>query len=95
MTINMFKAIFIITMTRTASASQSAVPVKISTTARFDFIIDVGGDDVYNIDNDEENKDGFGNGLSCIIDLAGNDYYTTKSNFALAGALFCFLIHIR
>ena len=61
---------------------------------RFDFIIDVGGDDVYNIDNDDQSpfqkgdKGGFGNGFSCIIDISGNDYYTTKSNFALAGALF-------
>ena len=59
----------------------------------FDFIIDVGGDDVYNIENnnspfDKGDTGGFGNGFSCIIDLAGNDYYTTKDNFALAGALF-------
>jgi len=56
---------------------------------RFDFIIDVGGDDVYNIDNDNPllSEKGQG-GFSCIIDLAGNDYYTTKSDFALAGALF-------
>ncbi len=63
-------------------------------TGRFDFIIDFGGDDVYNIDNEDKSpfqkrdKEGFGNGFSCIIDLSGNDYYTTKSNFALAGALF-------
>jgi len=50
----------------------------------FDFIIDVGGDDVYNIENE---KDSFG-GFSCIIDLAGNDTYRTKSSFALAGGLF-------
>lgn len=54
---------------------------------RFDFIIDVGGDDVYNIDNEGSSFFEKG-GFSCIIDLAGNDYYTTKSNFALAGALF-------
>ena len=47
----------------------------------FDFIVDVGGDDVYNIENE---KDSFG-GFSCIIDLAGNDTYRTKSSFALAG----------
>ena len=56
---------------------------------RFDFIIDLGGDDIYNIESDnfpftKERKGGF----NCIIDLSGNDYYTTKSNFALAGALF-------
>lgn len=61
---------------------------------KFDIIIDFGGDDVYNIDNDnrppfqKNYKGGFGYGLSYIIDLSGNDYYTTKSNFALAGALF-------
>jgi hypothetical protein len=56
---------------------------------RFDIIIDFGGDDVYNIDNDKPlfSKDGQGS-FSGIIDLSGNDYYTTKSNFALAGALF-------
>ncbi|MBK8554195.1 MAG: hypothetical protein IPL53_25365 [Ignavibacteria bacterium] len=47
-------------------------------TGHFDFIIDLGGDDVYNIDNN----------FSCIIDLSGNDYYTTNSNYSLAGAVF-------
>lgn len=58
-------------------------------TGRFDFIIDLGGDDIYNIENNNPpfTKGGQG-GFSCIIDLSGNDYYTTKSNFALAGALF-------
>jgi hypothetical protein len=56
---------------------------------RFDIIIDFGGDDVYNIENNNPpfTKEGQG-GFSCIIDLSGNDYYATKSNFALAGALF-------
>lgn len=53
----------------------------------FDFIIDFGGDDVYNIENSPLKKVGQG-GFRCIIDLAGNDYYTTSSDFALAGGLF-------
>jgi hypothetical protein len=55
----------------------------------FDFIIDVGGDDIYNIENEKVplEKGDLG-GFSCIIDLAGNDYYKTTSNFALAGGLF-------
>lgn len=61
---------------------------------RFDIIVDFGGNDVYDIDNEnrlplqKDYKGGFGSTFKCIIDLAGNDYYTTKSNFALAGALF-------
>jgi hypothetical protein len=51
---------------------------------RFNLIIDFGGDDVYEI----ENNDPMNNGFSCIIDLSGNDYYTTSNNFALAGGLF-------
>lgn len=54
-------------------------------TGDFDFIIDMGGDDVYNIDKPNGVFEG---GFSCIIDLAGNDYYTTSSDFALAGGLF-------
>lgn len=60
-------------------------------TGKFDFIIDLGGDDIYNIDHPPLTKGGQGGvlgGLSCIIDLAGNDYYTTSSDFALAGGLF-------
>src|SRR4030095_13849447 len=49
------------------------------------FIIDLGGDDIYNIENKNSES---GDGFSCIIDLAGNDYYTTSSDFALAGGLF-------
>jgi hypothetical protein len=58
-------------------------------TGKFDLIIDFGGDDVYNIENNSLPipKDDQG-GFSCIIDLAGNDFYTTKSNFSLAGGLF-------
>ncbi|MEO8665259.1 MAG: HEAT repeat domain-containing protein [Ignavibacteria bacterium] len=55
-------------------------------TGHFDFIIDLGGDDVYNIDN--ESKDIFKNNFSCIIDLSGNDYYSTNSNYSLAGSVF-------
>ncbi|MCB0728937.1 MAG: hypothetical protein KDD00_15840, partial [Ignavibacteriae bacterium] len=55
-------------------------------TGHFDFIIDLGGDDVYNIDR--ETDDLFKNNFSCIIDLSGNDYYTSKSNYSLAGAVF-------
>lgn len=58
-------------------------------TGRFDLIIDFGGDDVYNIENNtlSISKEGQGRS-SCIIDLAGNDFYSTKSNFSLAGGLF-------
>ena len=59
------------------------------------FIIDLGGDDVYNIENDKNIGDknspftkGDLGGFKCIIDLAGNDFYTTSSDFALAGGLF-------
>ncbi len=58
-------------------------------TGKFDFIIDLGGDDVYNIENPPLSKGELSmGGFSCIIDLAGNDYYTTSSDFALAGGLF-------
>ncbi|MEO8513458.1 MAG: hypothetical protein ABI543_07865, partial [Ignavibacteria bacterium] len=62
-------------------------------TGKFDFIIDLGGDDIYNIDRPPLGKGGQGGvldggGCQCIIDLAGNDYYTTSSDFALAGGLF-------
>ena len=62
-------------------------------TGKFDFIIDLGGDDIYNIEHPPLTKGGQGGvldggGFSCIIDLAGNDYYTTSSDFALAGGLF-------
>ncbi len=66
-------------------------------TGKFDFIIDLGGDDVYNIEGHTPSRQGEPplsrgelslGGFSCIIDLAGNDYYTTSSDFALAGGLF-------
>lgn len=53
-------------------------------TGDFDFIIDLGGDDVYNIEND---KNDFG-GFRCMVDMSGNDFYTTSSDFALASGLF-------
>jgi hypothetical protein len=66
-------------------------------TGDFDFIIDMGGDDIYNIDKHTPSRQGEpplsrgelnAGGFSCIIDLAGNDFYTTSSDFALAGGLF-------
>jgi len=72
-------------------------PGKNTYTGKFDFIIDLGGDDVYNIDRHTPFRQGEPplsrgelsmGGFSCIIDLAGNDYYTTSSDFALAGGLF-------
>ncbi len=58
-------------------------------TGSFDFIIDLGGDDIYNIDRPPLGKEGvLDGGCQCIIDLSGNDYYTTSSDFALAGGLF-------
>ncbi len=56
-------------------------------TGKFNFIIDTGGDDVYDIENDTE-KDLFKNNFNCIIDLSGNDYYTSNSNYSLAGSVF-------
>lgn len=54
---------------------------------KFNFIIDTGGDDVYDIEIDAE-KDLFKNNFNCIIDLSGSDYYTSKSNYSLAGSVF-------
>jgi len=50
----------------------------------FDFIIDIGGDDVYNMQNEILT----GNNFSCIMDYAGNDFYNTYDDFGLAGAVF-------
>ena len=64
-------------------------PGKNTYTGKFDFIIDLGGDDIYNVDHPPLTKGELSmGGFSCIIDLAGNDYYTTSSDFALAGGLF-------
>ncbi len=50
----------------------------------FDLIIDIGGDDVYNMSTEILT----GNNFSCIMDFAGNDFYNTYSDFGLAGAVF-------
>lgn len=50
----------------------------------FDLIIDIGGDDVYNMSNEILTRNNF----SCIMDFAGNDFYNTYSDFGLAGAVF-------
>jgi len=50
----------------------------------FDLIIDIGGDDVYNMSNEILTGDNF----QCIMDFAGNDFYNTYSDFGLAGAVF-------
>lgn len=50
----------------------------------FDLIIDIGGDDVYNMSNEILT----GHNFSCIMDFAGNDFYNTYSDFGLAGAVF-------
>jgi len=57
-------------------------------TGHFDIIIDLGGDDIYNISRPQIDKGNFESGFSCILDLSGNDFYTTSSDFALAGGLF-------
>jgi hypothetical protein len=51
-------------------------------------IIDLGGDDVYELKHLPFNKDGFNNNFSCIVDIAGNDMYSSGSNFSLAASLF-------
>ncbi len=56
-------------------------------TGDFDFIIDPGGNDVYNITNGQTDyflKENF----SCIIDLSGDDFYNAITNYSLAGAVF-------
>lgn len=50
----------------------------------FDLIIDIGGDDVYNMKNEILS----GNNFQCIMDFAGNDFYNTYDDFGLAGAVF-------
>lgn len=51
----------------------------------YDLIIDFGGDDVYNL---SAPKDIFRNGFNCIMDLSGNDFYYSNSDFTLAGGAF-------
>ncbi|MCB0722191.1 MAG: hypothetical protein KDC42_07795 [Ignavibacteriae bacterium] len=53
-------------------------------TGDFDFIIDFGGNDTYNMEN-EDIMDG---NFSCIIDLSGDDHYNSKKGFSLAGGVF-------
>lgn len=50
----------------------------------FDLIIDIGGDDVYNMQNEILT----GNNFQCVMDFAGNDFYNTYDDFGLAGAVF-------
>ncbi|MBS1513907.1 MAG: hypothetical protein JSS63_02675 [Bacteroidetes bacterium] len=50
----------------------------------FDLIIDIGGDDVYNMKNEIL----IGNNFQCIMDFTGNDFYNTYDDFGLAGAVF-------
>jgi len=60
----------------------------------FDFIIDLGGDDVYEIENEFGSDGGkrfkpfAGCSLNCILDLSGNDFYSSKSNYSLAASVF-------
>jgi hypothetical protein len=51
-------------------------------------IIDLGGDDVYELSHSPFMKGGFANNFSCIIDISGNDFYSSNSNYSLAGSLF-------
>lgn len=53
-------------------------------TGKFDLIIDLGGNDVYDIKRD----DNFSNNFNCIIDLSGNDYYNSNSKFSLGASVF-------
>ncbi len=55
-------------------------------TGHFDFIIDEGGDDIYNIQR--ETNDLFENNFSCIIDISGNDFYSSDDDYCLAGSVF-------
>lgn len=51
----------------------------------YDFILDFGGDDVYNVTASQSTSV---SGLTCIMDLSGNDYYYTDTDFTLAGSMF-------
>lgn len=53
----------------------------------FDLIIDLGGDDTYDIYKSDK-KNLFDENFSCIIDLSGTDVYSSKENFTLAGSAF-------
>lgn len=61
----------------------------------YSVIIDFGGDDIYEMENSStyppftaKRHGGFGNNFSCIIDLEGNDHYTSKDDATLAGSVF-------
>jgi len=51
----------------------------------FDMIIDLGGNDVYNLTKGTKSNTSI---PSCIIDLGGNDLYESNQDFALASAYF-------
>ncbi len=51
----------------------------------FDAIIDLGGDDVYELKPPDFSKGQF---PQCIIDMSGNDVYQSKDDFCVASALF-------
>ncbi|MFZ1323515.1 MAG: hypothetical protein WAT71_18335 [Ignavibacteria bacterium] len=53
----------------------------------FDLIIDLGGDDTYDMFKSDK-KNLFNENFSCIIDLSGTDLYYSKENFTLAGSAF-------
>lgn len=63
-------------------------------TGHFDLIIDIGGDDIYNVVKPDlvslgkRFKPFSQSGFNCIIDLSGNDYYSSSSNYSLAGTVF-------
>jgi len=63
-------------------------------TGYFDLIIDIGGDDLYDIRNADTGSPGkrfkpfSRSGFNCIIDLSGNDYYSSSTNYSLAGSVF-------
>jgi hypothetical protein len=53
---------------------------------KFNYIIDYGGDDVYDLEND----DIFGANTCIIVDFTGNDTYNGNTNYSLASGLFSF-----
>jgi hypothetical protein len=48
----------------------------------FDIIIDLGGNDLYELDNPDKQ------GQCWIVDLSGDDYYEAISDFSVAGSIF-------
>ena len=53
---------------------------------KFNYIIDYGGDDVYDLEND----DIFGANTCIIVDFSGNDTYNGNTNYSLASGIFSF-----